>query len=429
MAEKKRRRTRGDGGLFQRADGVWIGRVEVPTTDGKRRRLTVSSRDFDIAATKLRKLRTKIDEGQVPSTAKTTVAKWLTKWLETIHRGDVRPNTYRYYEQSIRLYINPHIGTKRLDKLTPEDVRVMKAAIQKKSTRAAQKAHQTLHLALKAAIQDGLLSRNVVDAVSKPKHTKKRQKALPIDVSMHIIRTAIALEESRDETPVVGRYGKPKDPPPLLATRWAAAFLTGARQCELLGLTWDRVNLDDQAIDVQWQLQRLSKIHGCLVDDKPTCGKVYPSWCPQAEWDFEPDFEYIKCHRSLVWTRPKSEAGERFITITPGMTALLRSHTQGGVNPHNLVWHHFDGRPIAPREDSQAWTDLLKAAKVPHVKGHIARHTTATMLRSYGVDEQTRMELIGHSSEDAQRIYAHADQARHRLAMAPLDELLAPKVD
>lgn len=425
MAEKKKRRTRGDGGLFRRADGMWIGRVEVPSTDGKRRRLIVSSRDFDTAATELRKLRAKVDDGIIPATGKTTVEKWMTKWLETIHRTEVKPKTYRYYEQNIRLYINPLIGTKRLDKLTPEDVRVMKASLQKKSTRAAQKAHQTLHLALKKAVEEGLLSRNVVEAVPKPKHIPKRQSALSLDVTRHIIRTAITAEESRDEKPALGRYGKPKDPPPRLATRWAAAFMTGARQAELLGLTWDRVNLDDQVIDVQWQLQQLGRAHGCLVDGKPTCGKVRPGWCPQAQWDFEPGFEYVECHRSMVWTRPKSQAGERFITIPPGLIAMLRQHVQPGINPHQLVWHHVDGHPISAREDNKAWTELLKAAKVDHVKGHIARHTTSTMLRSYGVDEQTRMELIGHSSEDAQRIYAHADQARHRLAMAPLDELLA----
>lgn len=426
MAEKTRRRTRGDGGLFQRADGMWIGRVEVPSTDGKRRRLTVSSKDFDTAATELRKLRNKVDEGQIPSTAKTTVEKWLAHWLETIHRTDVRPNTYRYYEQAIRLYINPHIGTKRLDKLTPEDVRRMRAAIQKKSTRAAQKAHQTLKLALKDAVKEGVLSRNVVEAVSTPKHAKKRESAFSFDVAMHIIRTAIELEESRDETPVIGRYGRIKDPPPLLATRWAAAFLTGARQSELLGLTWDRVDLDNRTIDVQWQLQQLQQVHGCGdPDGKYPCGRTRPGWCPERKWNFEPGFEYVECHRSLVWTRPKSEAGERKIRIRPGLAALLRTHAQqGGDNPHQLVWHHFDGRPIGPREDHSAWSALLKAAKVDHVKLHVARHTTSTLLRTAGVDEQTRMELIGHSSEDAQRIYAHADLDRHDEAMANLDGLL-----
>lgn len=32
-----RRNTYGDGGLFKRADGQWVGTVEVPSADGKRR--------------------------------------------------------------------------------------------------------------------------------------------------------------------------------------------------------------------------------------------------------------------------------------------------------------------------------------------------------------------------------------------------------
>jgi len=29
-------------------------------------------------------------------------------------------------------------------------------------------------------------------------------------------------------------------------------------------------------------------------------------------------------------------------------------------NPHRLVFHHTDGRPYAPREDSNLWKQLLK---------------------------------------------------------------------
>ena len=56
---------------------------------------------------------------------------------------------------------------------------------------------------------------------------------------------------------------------------------------------------------------------------------------------------------------------------------------------------------------------------------HVARHTAATMLRAAGVDEQTRMEILGHATVDSQRVYAHADRTRHLTAMDSLAELLA----
>lgn len=407
-----KRRTRGDGGLFQRADGMWIGRVELPPgPDGERRRKLVSSRSFEQAATKLRKLRADVDEGRIAVTGNTTVEKWLDRWLTEIHADNIDPTTKRDYATSIRLHINPTLGKKRLDKLTTQHVRDMHKAIGKR--RAAEKAHVILQKALKDAVREQMITRNVAEFIDKPKYAKGKRTSMDITLVKHVLNTAFT---SRDESE---------------ATRWAAAFLTGARQSELLGLRWDYVDLQKGSMDISWQLQQLSQIHGCgdpIKGDYP-CGRTRPGWCPERRWDFPPDFEFEVCHRSLVWTKPKTEAGARDIPIAaPLLAKLAELHEVQGVNPHGLVWHYPDGRPIGPREDYQSWKSLLLEAGVikegQTLTMHVARHTASTLLRAAGVDEQTRMELIGHASADAQRIYAHADLERHRLAMAPLNELL-----
>jgi integrase len=51
---------------------------------------------------------------------------------------------------------------------------------------------------------------------------------------------------------------------------------------------------------------------------------------------------------------------------------------------------------------------------------HSARHTTATLLRAAGVDEQTRMAILGHVSVEAQRVYAHDNLELKRRAMDAL---------
>ena len=76
--EKKKRRTRGDGGFYQRAKGLWVAAVELPPgADGKRRYRSVSSRDRNVAIEKLKRLRRDVQDGTIAVTGNTTVAKWL----------------------------------------------------------------------------------------------------------------------------------------------------------------------------------------------------------------------------------------------------------------------------------------------------------------------------------------------------------------
>lgn len=406
---EKTRRTKGEGGLFQRANGLWVGRVELPRgSDGKRRYRTVSSKDFAIASRELRKLRTAVDEGKIAVTGSATVEKWLDRWLNEIHsKRKIRPTTIGDYRGIIANHIVPAIGKKRIEKLTPQHVREMHTAIG--SRRTAVVAHVVLQKSLEDAKREGMITRNVAELVDKPEYAKIKRTSLSFDIAKRIIRTAFA---SRDK---------------LEATRWAAAFLTGCRQGELLGLEWDRVDLERGFMQVSWQLQQLSRAHGC----GDTCGLKRPGWCPQARWDLPPSFEYRECYRSLVWTLPKTAAGERLVPIIPELLAELRElDDRQGVNPHGLVWHYPDGRPIGPREDYKRWKALLIEAQIIKPKGetlplHVARHTTATMLRAAGVDEQTRMEILGHATVDSQRVYAHGDQARHLSAMTNLGELLS----
>jgi integrase len=152
-------------------------------------------------------------------------------------------------------------------------------------------------------------------------------------------------------------------------------------------------------MDISWQLQQLSQVHGCgpKTNTGWPCGRKRPGWCNKRRWDLPPDFEYEICHLSLLWTRPKTQAGGRHIPVGPGLLHVLRElHADQGVNPHDLVWHRPDGKPIGPRDDYRAWHNLLLEAGVIEdgetLSMHVARHTAASLLRGGGVDEQTRMD-------------------------------------
>lgn len=419
------RRTKGDGSLFKRGDGLWVACIEVPSPDdGKRRQKRVAARDYKTALAKLRKLREDLAKGVittganavVPVTDETTAAVWLRYWLDAIKGPHIRPNTFDYYDEAIRLHITPSIGEVRLNELTPGHIRAMLAAVNTPAN--AQRAHKTVKIALKAAVVEGLIARNVAEAVAKPGHVKRVRGSLTSDAAKLVIRTAIDLQTSRDETS------------PLLATRWAAAFLTGARPGELLGLEWDRVDLTNGVFDLSWQLQQLDRAHGCGDPDKAgayPCGKKRPSFCEQPRWDFSDGFVYRECIGSLVWTKPKTAAGTRIVPIVAPLRAMLDQHradTAAAPNPHGLVWHRRDGYPITRHDDAAAWRAVLTAAELPSVEVYATRHTAATLLQELGVPREVRMRITGHSSAAAHDEYIHIDQTQTRAALGKLQQLL-----
>lgn len=338
-----KRRARGEGSFYQREDGMYVGRVDVPTLNGKRRRAVVKSMKYDVAIKKFNKLRREVEDGTYAASGNTTVGKWCEYWLDNIVKPRVKPKTFDYYEEAVRLHIVPHIGKIRLSKLAPHHVRGMTGAIQETSTRNAVKAHQALQKALTDAVREGLLARNVAELVDRPKHITRSYGALTPDAARHLVNTAVD-------------RGDP------LASRWCAGFYTGARPAELLGLTWEHVDLEAGVIELAWQLQTHKRVHGCHAS-KP-CGRKRPGSCPKAKWDLPAGFEYRETEGSLLLTRPKTKAGWRQVPLAGPLLAMLRAHyaaTAGQDNPYGLVWH-VDGRPISHRDDHHAWVAAAEAS-------------------------------------------------------------------
>ena len=64
----KPRRPKGEGGVYQRADGMWCVSLELPSTDGKRRRKVICRKSKDSAAAELEKLKAEQEAKQEPPT-------------------------------------------------------------------------------------------------------------------------------------------------------------------------------------------------------------------------------------------------------------------------------------------------------------------------------------------------------------------------
>ncbi|MCZ6891837.1 MAG: hypothetical protein O7F09_04920, partial [Chloroflexi bacterium] len=98
-----------------------------------------------------------------------------------------------------------------------------------------------LHGALKAAVQQELLSRNVVDATAPPRVERSEIVPPQIEAVAHVLDSADA----------AGHY--------LFAALHLLAY-TGARRGEILALDWEHVNLTEGTISIMRSLEGAEKV-------------------------------------------------------------------------------------------------------------------------------------------------------------------------
>ncbi len=234
MARKK---GRGEGDVYPRKnkEGKVIGyrgTYWVHTASGPKRRY-VSGKSKAETREALNKARADRDGGLVYGADGLKVEDYLRRWLEDSVRGTVRGTTFERYEQNCRKHIVPTLGRVKVKDLTPAHVRgLYKEKLQTLSPRSVRYVHVTLHKALKQAVLDGLLPRNVTVAVKPPQINREEMNPLTPDQAKALSETAHTVFDR-------------------LEALYVLAVTTGLRQGELLGLKWDDVDLGAGMLQVR----------------------------------------------------------------------------------------------------------------------------------------------------------------------------------
>ena len=84
---------------------------------------------------------------------------------------------------------------------------------------------------------------------------------------------------------------------------------------------------------------------------------------------------------------------------------------------NDLIFCQGDGRPWNPDHVSKRFKRLARDAGVPVIKLHEgSRHTGNSLMRDAGVDQELRMQIIGHADKDVNSRYTHTLAKAHRAA-------------
>jgi integrase len=367
------RRAHGEGAITERPDGTWMGQVTTGYDDSKRKRRTVYGKTQKEVGAKLAEIKQQLANGTLSNT-KLTVKDYLERWLKEKER-QVKPRTIASYRYSIDKYINPRIGSVKLDKLTPMKAQAAIGEIADTAgARTANLCRTMLFSAMKQAVRWRVLPYNPIEGTTR---VKEGQKEMVLWTSSEAVRFLEAAHGHR------------------LYPLFYLAMSAGLRCGELLGLQW--TDLKSNVLTVRRTL-----------DTRSGPAKI---------------------------STPKSEKGKRRVMLAPDVTEVLEQHHLRQEAERQFLgetWpatgHVFvseAGTLLNARNVTRVSHWLQDKAGVPRARLHDSRHLHVSMLIRSGVDPRTVADRIGHTDASfTLRKYAHCFEEQRHTAALNLRELL-----
>ena len=353
-------------GLTKRKDGWYI---EFPVVDdgkvlalargtpgAKLKRWKTNTTNKTVAKQQEAKIKTDLMMGRMISDKIRSVpfSEWADIYLgiETIRNL----RTYQDRVNAIRLQMIPFFGNKALNEITQEEIEEYRRQRLRKNGKPAalgtiNNDHTILKHLLSVAVQRGILEVNVATRVPLPNPNNERDRVLSEEEWNRLYENASAHIQ------------------PLLLV----AYQLGLRLGEILGLTWDRVDLK----------------------------------------------------RGFISLRAKDtkSSNARLVPMTPAVRQSMAELSRVRTLSTNRVFL-YEGKPI--REIKRAFHTAVRKAQIENFRFHDLRHCAATNLRRAGVDTVTAMKIVGHRSEKMHRRYNNVSEADLLSAAARINTYLTP---
>ncbi len=345
------KRGNGEGSVYQRKDGRWVGQYLVYLPSGPKYRY-IYAKTRKEAADKLTKAMADRNGGIVFDDQSLTVSDFLDVWLSDCVKDTIRISTFERYKSITDLHISPTLGRLRLKALTPAHVQgFYRGRLDSGlSPATVQKIHVVLHKALAQAVKWSLVPRNVTEAATAPRPSPKEMRPLSAEEVRKLLEAA-----SGDR----------------LEALWVLAVHTGMRQGELLALKWTDVDLEAGKVSVRRTLTRESG-HYALGE-------------------------------------PKTKRSRRTVKLTGAATEALRTHLERQMEDMDRLGDLYRDQGLVFTSDSAAPLNpsnirnrnlrrLTGKAGLPEIRFHDLRHTCATLLLSKNVHPKIVQEMLGHAT-------------------------------
>jgi integrase len=273
------------------------------------------------------------------------------------------------------------MGMLRMQEIQPAHINQLYLAKREegRGARTIQLVHATLYNIFKQAMKEGIVGRNPVEAVSRPKVEKAEMQILTEEQARQMVIASRGI-----------RYG----------TLFYLALITGMREGELLGLKWSDLDWDRGILTIQRQLARISG-------------------------------------QGRVFTQPKTKAGRRQIKLGQATLERLADHKEEQYLikkiqddrwvENDLIFPNTLGKPMACENMYVEFKKFLKANGMPDIRFHDLRHTSISFLLDMGMPINTVQQRAGHSKASVTTdTYGHSMAHSQDEAAELIDELINP---
>jgi integrase len=192
---------------------------------------------------------------------------------------------------------------------------------------------------------------------------------------------------------------------------YLTALTLGLREGELLGLKWSDVDFASRTLRVNQTVQRIERVR---TDDDQGA------------------------KTSLQFVETKTDRSRRVLSLSDSLIKALRLHRArqsqerlaAGSDWHDLglVFATLNGTPIEKSNLYRHFKTILDDSKLPSIRFHDLRHSTASLLLAQGTSPRVIMDLLGHSKiSTTMDTYAHVMPAMMQAAADSMDLILASK--
>ena len=301
-----------------------------------------------------------------------TTQKLLTEWLETYQREHIKARTYSRYQGLITMHIVPTLGKRNISELGRREIQEFLTQQKKDGNiRNGEKLSATstnmmlsvLNLAFEYACDMEYIEENPCVRVRRTKAETKKIEAFTVE-EQRAIESEIARSDDRRLHGVL------------------LCLYTGLRIGELLGLTWNDVDLERGVIKITKTVYREKDENG--------------AW-------------------QLCVDTPKTKASDRVVPLPEYITNMLRMDCESAITPY--VVENKKGERMSIRSYQYIFEKLTERAGVRKLNFHALRHTFATRAIECGMDIKTVADIMGHQNASITlNRYAHC-MLDHKIEM------------